>query len=84
LKSGAQSSTIDERFAIQEDAPMNLLVTFLVTVTIGIVGVSWAGVLIDKMTSPFVSLAVFFPLFFLTIFVAWKLAVKFTAPKTAA
>ena len=63
---------------------MNLLITFLVTVTIGIVGVSWAGVIIDKFTSPFVSLAVFFPLFFLTIFVAWKLAVKFTAPKTAA
>jgi hypothetical protein len=84
LKSGAQSSTIGGRFAIQEDAPMNLLVTFLITATLGIVGVSWAGVLIDKMTSPFVSLAVFFPLFFLTIFVAWKLAVKFTAPKTAA
>ena len=63
---------------------MNLLVTFLVIATIGIVGTSWAGVIIDRMTSPFVSLAVFFPLFFLTIFVAWKLAIKFTAPKTAA
>jgi hypothetical protein len=62
---------------------MNLLVTFLIIVTLGIVGVSWAGVLIDKMSTPFVSLTVFFPLFFLTIFVAWKLAVKFTAPKTA-
>jgi ABC-type microcin C transport system permease subunit YejB len=84
LKSGAQSSTIGGRFAIQEDAPMSLLLTFLVTVTLGIVGVAWAGVIIDKMTSPFISLAVFFPLFFLTIFVAWKLSVKFTAPKTAA
>jgi hypothetical protein len=84
LKSGAQSSTIDGRFAIQEDAPMNLLVTFLITVTLGIVGASWAGVIIDKMTTPFVSLAVFFPLFFLTIFVAWKIAVKFTEPKTTA
>ena len=63
---------------------MNLLVTFLIAVTLGIVGASWAGVIIDKMTSPFVSLAVFFPLFFLTIFVAWKFAVKFTAPKTTA
>jgi len=63
---------------------MNLLITFLVTVTLAIVGVSWAGVLIDKMTSPFVSLVVFFPLFFLAIFVAWKLSVKFTAPKIAA
>ena len=63
---------------------MNLLITFLVTVTIGIVGVSWAGVIIDKFTSPFVSLAIFFPLFFLTIYVAWKLSVKFTEPKTSA
>ncbi|HZO47532.1 MAG TPA: hypothetical protein VFB68_16665 [Xanthobacteraceae bacterium] len=63
---------------------MNLLITFLVVVTLGIVGVSWAGVIIDKFTSSFVSLAVFFPMFFLTIFVAWKISVKFTAPKTAA
>lgn len=62
---------------------MALLVTFIVTVTAGIVGVSWASVIIDKMTSPFVSLLVFFPLFFLTILVAWKISVKFTEPKTA-
>ena len=61
---------------------MNLLVTFLITVTIAIVGVSWLGVLIDKMTSPFVSLLVFFPAFFLTIWLSWKLSVKLTAPKT--
>ena len=46
---------------------MNLLVTFLIAVTIGIVGVAWVGVIVDKMTSPFISLLVFFPLFFLTI-----------------
>jgi ABC-type dipeptide/oligopeptide/nickel transport system permease component len=63
---------------------MALLVTFLVTATIGIVGVSWAGVIIDKMTSPFISLTVFFPLFFLIIFVAWKFSVKLTEPKTTA
>lgn len=63
---------------------MKLLLTFLIAVTLGIVAVTWAGVLIDKMTSPFISLMVFFPLFFLTIFVAWKLSVKFTAPKTTA
>jgi ABC-type dipeptide/oligopeptide/nickel transport system permease component len=62
---------------------MSLLITFIVAVTIGIVGASWIGVLIDKMSSPFVSLLVFFPLFFLTIFVAWKLSVKLTAPKAA-
>ena len=63
---------------------MSLLVTFTVTAMIGIVGVSWAGVIIDKMTSPFISLAVFFPLFFLVILAAWKLSVKFTEPKTTA
>lgn len=35
---------------------MNLLITFLVTVAAGIFGAAWIGVLIDKMTSPFISL----------------------------
>jgi hypothetical protein len=60
---------------------MNLLITFLVTVAAGIFGVAWVGVLIDKMTSPFISLLVFFPMFFLTIWLAWRLSVKFTRPK---
>ena len=63
---------------------MNLLVTFVISITIGIVGVAWIGVLIDKFTSPFVSLAVFFPLLFLTIWLTWKLSVKFTEPKATA
>jgi hypothetical protein len=63
---------------------VNLLITFVVSVLIAVAGVSWIGVMIDKIASPFVSLFVFFPLFFLAIFVSWKLAVKFTAPKTAA
>jgi hypothetical protein len=83
LKSGAQSSTIVKRFALQKDAPMNLLITFLIAVTIAIAGASWVGVLIDKVSTPFVSLAAFFLLFFLAIFVAWKLAVKFTEPKAS-
>lgn len=61
---------------------MNLLITFLVAAAIAIVGVAWIGVLIDKMTSPFISLLVFFPLFFLTIWLTWRLAVKITEPKT--
>ena len=61
---------------------MNLLVTFLVCVTIGIIGATWMGVLIDRMTSSFVSLFVFFPLFFLTIWLSWRLAVRLTAPKS--
>ncbi len=61
---------------------MNLLITFLVTVTVGIAGASWIGVIVDKLTSPFISLLIFFPLFFLTIVVAWKLSVRLTEPKS--
>jgi ABC-type dipeptide/oligopeptide/nickel transport system permease component len=61
---------------------VNLLVTFLITVTVAIVGVAWIGVIIDKMTSPFISLLIFFPIFFLTIYLCWKLSVKLTEPKT--
>ena len=60
---------------------MNLLITFLVVVAAGILGAAWVGVLVDKMTSSFTSLLVFFPLFFVTIWLAWKLSVKLTEPK---
>jgi hypothetical protein len=39
------------------------------------------GVVIDRMTSPFISLLVFFPVMFLAVWLAWRFAVKFTAPK---
>ena len=61
---------------------MNLLITFLVAIIIAIVGIAWISVIIDKMTSPFVSLLVFFPLLFLTIWITWRLSVKFTEPKS--
>lgn len=61
---------------------MNLLITFLITVTIAIVGVSWLGVFLDKMTSSFTSLLIFFPVFFLTIYLSWKLSVRLTEPKS--
>jgi hypothetical protein len=61
---------------------VNLLVTFLITASIGISGVTWIGVLVDKMTSPFISLLVFFPLLFLTIWLSWRLSIKVTEPKT--
>jgi hypothetical protein len=60
---------------------VNLLVTFVISITIGVVGVAWVSVIIDKMTSPFVSLLVFFPLLFLTVWLTWRLSVKFTEPK---
>jgi hypothetical protein len=61
---------------------VNLLVTFLIAMTVALVGVAWIGVIVDRMASPFVSLLVFFPLLFLTIYVTWKLSVKFTEPKS--
>lgn len=60
---------------------MNLLVTFLVTVTVALVGAAWVGVIIDRMTSPFISLVVFFPVMFLMIWLAWRFSVKITEPK---
>lgn len=61
---------------------MNLLITFLVTVTIAVVGAAWVGVVVDRMASPFISLVVFFPVMFLAVWLSWRFAVKFTAPKT--
>jgi hypothetical protein len=61
---------------------VNLLITFLVTVTIAVVGAAWVGVVVDRMTSPFISLVVFFPVMFLAVWLSWRFAVKFTAPKT--
>lgn len=62
---------------------MNLLVTFVISATIALGGIAWLSVIIDKFTSSFTSLLIFFPLFFATIYVAWKLSVKFTEPKGA-
>ena len=61
---------------------MNLLITFLVSIAVAITGIAWLGVLIDRFTSPFISLLVFFPLFFVTIWLTWRLSVKFTEPKS--
>lgn len=61
---------------------MNLLITYLITVSLGIFGIAWASVIIDKMTSPFISLLIFFPLMFATIWLAWRLSIKLTEPKS--
>ncbi|MBX9778642.1 MAG: hypothetical protein K2Y71_30085 [Xanthobacteraceae bacterium] len=61
---------------------MNLLVTFVIAIVVALFGLAWIAVIIDKMTSPFVSLVVFFPLLFATIWLTWRLSVKFTEPKT--
>ena len=61
---------------------MNLLLTFLVSVAVAIFALSWVGVIIDRYTSSFTSLLIYFPLFFLTIFAVWKFSVKITEPKS--
>jgi hypothetical protein len=60
---------------------VNLLITFLITVSIAVVGAAWLGVVVDRMTSPFISLVVFFPIMFLAVWLSWRFSVKFTAPK---
>ena len=53
----------------------------VVYAVLGILIFSFAFVIIDKMTSSFVSLLVFFPMLFLTIWLTWRLSVKLTEPK---
>jgi uncharacterized membrane protein len=60
---------------------MNLLITFIVLVVIGLSGAAGIGILVDRMTSSFVSLVVFFPLLALATWIAWRLSVKLTEPK---
>ena len=60
---------------------MNLLVTYISIVVTVVFGVAALCVLIEQWTSPFTSLALFFPLFFLTIWVSWLVSVKLTQPK---
>jgi hypothetical protein len=60
---------------------MNLLITFLVIIAIALCGAAWLGIVVDRMTSPFISLVVFFPVLFASIWVAWRLAIKLTEPK---
>lgn len=62
---------------------MNLLVTFLIIVTLGQIGVAFVSVAVDRMTSPFTSVVVFFVLFFAIIWIAWRFSVWFTEPKRA-
>ncbi|HYJ87170.1 MAG TPA: hypothetical protein VEW46_14005 [Pyrinomonadaceae bacterium] len=60
---------------------MKLLVTYIFIVASAVLGIASLCVLAEKWTSPFTSLAVFFPLFFLTIWVSWLVSVKLTQPK---
>ena len=60
---------------------MNLLLTFIVLVAIGLSAAAGIGIVVDRMTSPSVSLLVFFPMLALATWIAWRLSVKLTEPK---
>jgi hypothetical protein len=60
---------------------MNLLVTYLVTIVIGQAAVVGIAILADRFYSPFVSLLIFFPLFFGMFWLAWRIAVRLTEPR---
>jgi len=63
---------------------MNLLITYLITVLLGQSAVIAIALLIDQIQTPFISLLVFFPLFFGMFWLAWKVSVRLTEPKQAA
>ena len=60
---------------------MNLLVTYVICVLIGQAVVVGLAIATDQLYSPFVSLWVFFPLFFGMFWLAWRVSVRLTEPK---
>jgi len=60
---------------------MRLLLTFMVTVFSSVAAVCMLCVLVERWTSSFTSLLLFFPLFFLTIVGSWLLSVRMTEPR---
>lgn len=63
---------------------MNLLVTYIFAVLIGQAAVIGLALVADSLYSPFVSLMLFFPLFFGMFWLAWRISVKLTEPKATA
>ena len=63
---------------------MRLLLTFIVTVVSSVGVMCLFCVLVERLTSSsFISLLLFFPLFFLTIVGSWLVSVKMTQPAPA-
>lgn len=63
---------------------MNLLLAYFVIILLGqsaVIGIALAA---DRFYSPFVSLLIFFPLFFGMFWLAWRIAVRITEPKPTA
>jgi len=62
---------------------MKLILTYVVFVIIGEIGAYLVGRTVEQM-SPALSLPVFLACFFLVFGIAWKIAVKVTAPAQTA
>ncbi len=61
---------------------MNLLVMFLVVLLVCQAVSVGLGLLAEQVFSPYTGLVTFIALYFLMFWVAWKIAVWFTAPRS--
>ena len=73
-----------EREQLKGGPLMSLLVAYLVCLVIGQTITIMIGLAIDRMYSPGVSLPISLALYFAMFWVAWKVAVRITEPKSEA
>ena len=59
---------------------MKLLVVFLITLTVGQMISVGIGLLVERQTSPYTGLITFIGVYFATFWLAWRLAIRLTAP----
>jgi hypothetical protein len=61
---------------------VTLLVVYLVTLVLGQVIAVAVGLTVERFYTPYTGLVVFIPLYFAVFWLAWRLAVRITAPRT--
>ncbi len=61
---------------------MGLLVAYVLTVLVGQAIAASIGIAVDHIYSSQAGLVVFIPLYFLVFYVAWRIAVWVTEPRT--
>jgi len=61
---------------------MGLLVAYVICLLIGQTVTIMVGLSIDRIYSPHVSLPISIALYFAVFWIAWKIAVRLTAPRT--
>ena len=59
---------------------MKLLVVFIMTLVVGQMISVGVGLLVERQTSPYTGLITFIGLYFATFWLAWRAAVRITAP----